>query len=133
MKKVLVVEDNPDNLRLITYALRRWNYEIIAAETGTRGVELALREHPDFIIMDINLPEIDGLEATRRIRSSRANGSIPIIAITSYAMAGDMDTVLSAGCTGYFEKPIDPLTIMDKIHSLLGWENTLSEGETREP
>lgn len=133
MKKVLVVEDNPDNLRLITYALRRWNYEIIAAETGTRGVELALSEHPDFIIMDINLPDIDGLEATRRIRSSRANGSIPIIAITSYAMAGDMDTVLSAGCTGYFEKPIDPLTIMDKIHSLLGWENTLSEGETREP
>ena len=121
MKRVLVVEDNCDNMRLITYALRRAGYEIIAAETGLQGVELALSEHPDFIIMDINLPGIDGLEATRRIRKSSSNGSIPIIAITSYAMAGDMNLVLSAGCTGYFEKPIDPLTIMDKIHALLGW------------
>jgi len=121
MKKVLVVEDNADNLRLITYALRRCDYEVIAAETGVKGVELAIAERPAFIIMDINLPDIDGLEATRRIRRSGANGSIPIIAITSYAMTGDMDMVLAAGCTGYFEKPIDPLTIMDKIHALLGW------------
>lgn len=121
MKKVLVVEDNGDNLRLITYALRRHGYEVISAETGTKGVELAISEHPAFIIMDINLPDIDGLETTRRIRRSGANGTIPIIAITSYAMAGDMNLVLAAGCTGYFEKPIDPLTIMDKIHALLGW------------
>ncbi|MDU0458679.1 MAG: response regulator [Geobacteraceae bacterium] len=121
MKKVLVVEDNRDNLRLITYALRRHGYEVISAETGIKGVEMAVAEHPAFIIMDINLPDIDGLEATRRIRKSGANGTIPIIAITSYAMAGDMDLVLAAGCNGYFEKPIDPLTIMDKIHSLLGW------------
>lgn len=120
MKKVLVVEDNSDNLRLISYALRRCGYEILSAESGERGVELAVSEHPFFIIMDINLPGIDGLEATRRIRKSSSNGSIPIIAITSYAMAGDMDQVLAAGCTGYFEKPIDPLTIMDKIHALLG-------------
>ncbi len=122
MKKVLVVEDNRDNLRLISYALRRHGYEVISADTGIRGVEMALTEHPDFIIMDINLPGIDGLEATRRIRKSGANGAIPIIAITSYAMAGDMDLVLAAGCNGYFEKPIDPLTIMDKIHALLGWD-----------
>lgn len=120
MKKVLVVEDNADNLRLITYALRRHGYEVIAAETGTKGVELAIAVRPVFIVMDINLPDIDGLEATRRIRRSGANGTIPIIAITSYAMAGDMDMVLAAGCTGYFEKPIDPLTIVDKIHALLG-------------
>jgi len=122
MKKVLVVEDNGDNLRLITYALHRSGYEVISAENGCKGVEMAISERPNlaFIIMDINLPDIDGLEATRRIRKSGANGSIPIIAITSYAMAGDMDTVLAAGCSGYFEKPIDPLTIMDKIHSLLG-------------
>jgi len=120
MKKVLVVEDNSDNLRLISYALRRYNYEVIAAETGMKGVDMAIAEHPAFIIMDINLPDIDGLEATRRIRQSSANGDIPIIAITSNAMAGDMDRVLAAGCSGYFEKPIDPLTIMDKIHVLLG-------------
>jgi CheY-like chemotaxis protein len=121
MKRVLVVEDNGDNLRLITYALRRYGYEVISAGTGCKGVELAVTEHPDFIIMDINLPDIDGLEATRRIRKSGSGATIPIIAITSYAMAGDMDIVLAAGCTGYFEKPIDPLKIVDKIHSLLGW------------
>ncbi|MDA8429764.1 MAG: response regulator [Geobacteraceae bacterium] len=120
MKKVLVIEDNSDNLRLITYALQRYGYEVIAAETGLRGVELAIAERPAFILMDINLPDIDGLEATRRIRTSGADGTIPIIAITSNAMAGDMDQSLAAGCTGYFEKPIDPLTIMDKIHDLLG-------------
>ena len=120
MKKVLVVEDNRDNLRLITYALERSGYEVVAAETGTRGVELAVAERPAFIIMDINLPDIDGFEATRRIRASKANGDIPIIAITSYAMAGDMDRIIAAGCTGYFEKPIDPLTIIDKIHAVLG-------------
>ncbi|MDD2733342.1 MAG: response regulator [Desulfuromonadaceae bacterium] len=121
MKRVLVVEDNSDNLRLISYALRRYGYEVIAADTGVKGVDMATSEHPVFIIMDINLPDIDGLEATRRIRRSGANGDIPIIAITSNAMAGDMAMVLAAGCTGYFEKPIDPLIIMDKIHALLGW------------
>ncbi|GFO53822.1 response regulator [Geomonas sp. Red276] len=119
MKKVLVVEDNKDNLRLITYALERCGYQVIAAETGLKGVELAIAEHPPLIIMDINLPDIDGFEATRRIRASEADGKVPIIAITSYAMSGDKDRILASGCTGYFEKPIDPLTIMDKIHSLL--------------
>ena len=81
---------------------------------------MALSERPDFILMDINLPGIDGLEATRRIRASEANGSIPIIAITSYAMRGDMEQILAVGCNGYFEKPIDPLRIMDDIHAILG-------------
>jgi CheY-like chemotaxis protein len=123
MKKVLVVEDNADNLRLITYALERHGYEVIAAETGVRGVELAISEHPQFIIMDIELPDIDGVEATRRIRASVADGKIPIIAITSYAMAGDMDRILAAGCTCYFEKPIDPLSIIDQIHALIEGEH----------
>lgn len=119
MKKVLVVEDNADNLRLITYALKHAGYEVLAAETGEIGVELAIREKPEFIVMDINLPGIDGLEATRRIRASGADGSIPIIAITSYAMSGDRDKVLQAGCSAYFEKPIDPLTIVDRIHAVI--------------
>ena len=120
MKKVLVIEDNPDNLKLISYALQHGGYEVISAETGEEGIELALKERPFFIIMDINLPGIDGLETTRRIRNSEADGKIPIIAITSYAMAGDVDRVLKAGCNAYFEKPIDPLTIVDKIHKALG-------------
>jgi DNA-binding response OmpR family regulator len=120
MKKVLVIEDNRDSMRLISYALQRSGYAVIGAETGEAGVELAIRESPYFIIMDINLPGIDGLEATRRIRASKADGDIPIIVITSLAMYGDRDKVLDAECTAYFEKPIDPLTIVARIHSLLG-------------
>jgi len=118
MKTVLVVEDNEDNLRLVSYALKRHGYAVIAADTGMRGVELAIRERPSFILMDIDLPNIDGFEAARRIGESLAAG-IPIIAITSYAMSGDMDRIIAAGFSGYFEKPIDPLTIVEDIHGLL--------------
>lgn len=118
-KKVLVVEDNKDNLELITYALKRGGYVTLAAGTGEEGVELALRERPFFIIMDIDLPGIDGLEATRRIRNSDTESRTPIIAITSYAMRGDMEKILAAGCSGYFEKPIDPLMIIEQIHKIL--------------
>jgi len=120
MKKVLVVEDNKDNLKLIAYALKKHEYEIITAVTGEQGVDLALRERQFFILMDINLPGIDGLEATRRIRSSAIGDTIPIIAITSYAMLGDREKMLNAGCNGYFEKPIDPLTIVENIHRTIG-------------
>lgn len=120
MEKVLVIEDNEDNLRLITYALQRAGYEVVKAITGEDGVELALKERPYFIVVDINLPGIDGLETTRRIRSSGMDGKIPIVAITSYAMAGDREKIMAAGCNAYFEKPIDPLTIVDSIHEALG-------------
>jgi CheY-like chemotaxis protein len=119
MKRVLVIEDNKDNLRLITYALRRGGYDVISAETGEEGIDLASREIPYFIIIDINLPGIDGIETTRRIRNRPSEKRIPIIAITSYAMAGDMERILAAGCDGYFEKPIDPLTIVDSIQAIL--------------
>lgn len=91
MKTVLVVEDNMDNLQIITYSLQHAGYDVIAAETGEEGVELAIASRPFFIVMDINLPGIDGIEATRRIRASEVDGSIPIIAITSYAMKGDRE------------------------------------------
>ena len=126
MKTVLVVEDNPDNRELVTLALKRSGYEVVCAETGEEGVEMALRVKPYFILMDIALPGIDGIEATRRIRASAANGSIPIIAVTSYAMRGDMERVMAAGCNGYFEKPIDPLRFVEDIHKILremGHEN----------
>ncbi len=120
MKKVLVVEDNKDNLRLITYALRRKGYEVVSTETGEEGVRMAISERPFFIVMDINLPGIDGLETIRRIRASEADGDIPIIALTSYAMEGDRNRIIAAGCNAYFEKPIDPLTIVEKIEKALG-------------
>jgi CheY-like chemotaxis protein len=119
MKKVLVVDDNKENMMLMVYALRHGGYEVLQAGTGEDGVELAIREKPFFIIMDIQLPGIDGIEATRRIRNAGLT-DVPIIAITSYAMRGDMDAILAAGCTAYFEKPIDPLTIVGKIHAALG-------------
>ena len=119
MATVLVVEDNQDNLELISIALQRSGYEVITAETGEEGVEIALQEKPCFVVMDIDLPGIDGFEATRMIRASAANGDTPIIAITSFAMRGDKDKIMEIGCNGYFEKPINPLTIVDEIHKIL--------------
>ena len=119
MKQVLVVEDNRDNLRLISYALKRAGYEVVPAETGLDGVALAQRGGYTFIIVDINLPDIDGIEVTRRIRNFPADDVIPIVAITSHAMMGDREQILAAGCNGYFEKPIDPLTIIAQIHEAI--------------
>ncbi len=120
MKKVLVIEDNEDNLRIVTYALNRDGYQVISAKDGVEGVNLALKEHPYFIIMDINLPGVDGLETTRRIRSTETGVAVPIIAVTSYAMTGDRERILSAGCNGYIEKPIDPIVFVAQIHGILG-------------
>lgn len=124
MKKVLVIEDNKDNLQLITYPLKLNGYEVISAGTGEAGLVMALQERPFFIIMDINLPGIDGIETTKRIRNSEIGGAIPIIAITSYAMRGDRERIMAAGCNGYFEKPIDPTTIVEKMHAIIGLEKT---------
>jgi CheY-like chemotaxis protein len=120
MPKVLIIEDNADNLKIITYALERAGYEVLSAERGEDGIVMALQEPLEFIIMDINLPGIDGMEATRRIRASPSDGKIPIIAITSFAMVGDRERFMAAGCSGYLEKPVDPLTLVDKIHNILG-------------
>lgn len=128
MKKVVVIEDNADNMRLITYALRHAGYEVVQAWTGEEGVEVVKRERPFFVIVDILLPGIDGMETTRLIRASEADGTIPIVAITSAAMAGDREKVLQAGCTAYFEKPIDPLTIVDSIHAAIGVEGACAKG-----
>lgn len=120
MERVLIVEDNKDNLQIITYALQRAGYEVVAAENGLEGVAKALETRPFFIIMDINLPGIDGIEATRQIRASQISGSTPIVAITSYAMTGDREKIMAAGCNGYIEKPFDPLTVVAQIHKFIG-------------
>lgn len=122
MKRVLVVEDNENNMKLITFILEKAGYRTIKAENGQRGIELALKERPDFILLDIQLPDMDGVEVLKEIRKSEINGEIPIIAVTSYAMSGDRDRLLQAGCTGYIEKPIDPETIIAQIRSATGDE-----------
>ncbi len=119
MTKVLVIEDNEKNRYLISFLLKGAGYEVIEAETGETGIETALRERPDMILMDIQLPGIDGYETTRRIRASPGEPGVPIIALTSYAMTGDRDRALAAGCTGYVEKPINPDTILDEIRRYL--------------
>ena len=119
MTKVLVIEDNADNLKIITYALQRAGYAVISAERGETGIELTLRESPGFIIMDINLPGIDGIETTRRIRALETGVQVPINAITSYALAGDRERFLAAGCNGYVEKPIDPMTLVEDLHRIM--------------
>ncbi len=119
MKRILVVEDNETNLYLIRFILEKSGYEVIEAREGAVGVELAVKEKPDLIIMDLQLPDIDGLEATKRIRASEADTEIPIVALTSFAMAGDRERALAAGCTGYIEKPINPETFMAEIEKYL--------------
>jgi len=119
MKKILVVEDNEKNMYLISFILKKNSYEVIEATSGEEGVELAIKERPDLILMDIQLPGIDGLEATKRIRASKADGEIPIIALTSYAMTGDKEKALAAGCTGYIEKPIVPETFIAEIEKYI--------------
>jgi CheY-like chemotaxis protein len=115
--KVLVIEDNPQNMKLISCVLKKYGHEVIEAFCGLEGVEKATNLQPELILMDIQLPDIDGLEATRMIRKTLLK--IPIIAITSYAMAGDREKVIEAGCNGYFEKPINPLAIMKDIDKVL--------------
>lgn len=119
MKKILVIEDNEDNLYLIKFILQKNGYDVIESREGNAGVKLAIKEKPDLILMDIQLPDINGLEATKKIRASEINDTIPIIALTSYAMPGDKEKAREAGCSGYIEKPIDPETIIAKIQTYL--------------
>jgi len=115
MKRVLVVEDNAINLYLVRFILESNGYSVLDAGDGESAISMAVAERPDLIIMDIQLPDINGLETTKRIRASAADGTIPIIALTSYAMPGDREQALEAGCTGYMEKPINPDTFIDEI------------------
>lgn len=119
MKRVLVVEDNEYNLYLTRFLLERNGYQVIEAREGIRGVELAVKEKPDLILMDIQLPDMTGLEAVGLIRASEGDHEIPIVALTSYAMPGDREKALAVGCTGYIEKPIDPDTFMTEIEKFL--------------
>ena len=119
MKRILIVEDNEDNMYLIGFIVKKRGYEVVEARNGQEGVEYAMKKKPDLILMDIQLPDFDGLETTRRIRKLEQTSNVPIIALTSYAMAGDRQKALEAGCTGYIEKPINPSTIMDEIEKYL--------------
>lgn len=117
----LVVEDNEDNMVLITRLLHKAGYKTICAETGLKGVEATAEHHPDFILLDIQLPDIEGTEVLKKIRAMKGDfARVPIIAITSYAMSGDRERLLAAGCNGYIEKPIDPVLVISQIEKIVG-------------
>lgn len=118
-KKILVVEDNEQNLYLATFLLKQSGYEVIAAIDGLKAIEKTKAEKPDLILMDMQLPEIDGYEATSRIKSMAEIDHIPIVAVTSYAMAGDREKAMALGCAGYIEKPFDPETFVYEIEKYL--------------
>ncbi len=120
MKKVLVIEDNVDNMKLITFILEKNGYDTIWAENGRVGIELFQKEKLDFIILDIQLPDMNGLDVLKEIRHSDTNSEIPIIAVTSYAMGGDREKIMAEGCNGYIEKPIDPVNVIKQIKEIIG-------------
>jgi two-component system cell cycle response regulator DivK len=114
-RRILVVEDHEENRRIVRDLLTSAGYEMLEAITGEEGVERAESEHPDLILMDIQLPGLDGYEATRRIKGNPALRAIPIIAVTSYALSGDDVKALEAGCDAYVTKPFSPRALLAKI------------------
>jgi two-component system cell cycle response regulator DivK len=114
-RRVLVVEDHEDNRRILRDLLGHAGYEMIEAVTGEEGVALAESERPDLILMDIQLPGLDGYEAARRIKANPALARIPIIAVTSYALSGDDRKAFEAGCDAYVTKPFSPRALLAKI------------------
>lgn len=113
--RILVIEDNEQNLYLTTFILERHGYEVIAARDGRTGTNLAGQIIPDLILLDIQLPEMDGYAVAKALRSNPALQATPIVAVTSYAMAGDRERILAAGCDGYIEKPINPDTFVAQV------------------
>jgi len=126
MKRILVVEDVELNLDLLVQLLED-EYEVLTAIDGAAGVELAAREWPDLILMDLSLPVVDGWEATRRLKASADLRHIPIIALTAHAMLGDAEKALACGCDDYMTKPLDENLLFKKLHQFLGdrakWKN----------
>ena len=117
--RILVVEDQADNRRILRDLLTSVGYEILEAVTGDEGVTLAATQHPDLILMDIQLPRIDGYEATRRIKADPELRHIPIIAVTSYALSGDDAQAFAAGCDAYVAKPFSTRALLAKVRAYL--------------
>ena len=120
MTTALIIEDDDNNMLLTSMLLAKAGYRVQEARSGEEGVALALEVNPGVVILDIKLPDMDGYEVLRRIRQSPADGTLPIIAMTSYAMSGDRERLLAAGCDGYLEKPIDPAAALAYIQEVVG-------------
>ncbi len=119
MPRILLVEDNEMNRDMLSRRLQRKGYDVVIALDGEAGVTMAASERPDLILMDMSLPVLDGWEATRRLKRMPETASIPVIALTAHAMAGDKDKALEAGCEDYDAKPIDFERLLGKMQALL--------------
>lgn len=120
MPKILVVEDNPANLNLATFLLRSAGHIVLSAMDAESGLTLAREEQPDLILMDIQLPGMDGLEATALLKRDKATHAIPVIALTALAMGGDEERIRAAGCDGYISKPMRYREVLAAIAAQLG-------------
>jgi two-component system cell cycle response regulator DivK len=119
-KKILVVEDTEDNRQILRDLLSMAGYDLIEAHDGAEGVAKAAEHKPDLILMDIQMPVMDGYEATRRIKADPGMKGIPVIAVTSYALSGDEEKTRAAGCDGYIAKPFSPRQMLAKVREVLG-------------
>jgi CheY-like chemotaxis protein len=120
MTKILLVEDNEMNRDMLSRRLTRRGFEVIFAVNGQEGVDLAVSERPDIILMDLSLPVLDGWEATRRVKADDATRSVPIIGLTAHAMSGEREKAIEAGCDDYDTKPVEIERLIGKIERLLG-------------
>ena len=118
-KRILVVEDHEDNRQILRDLLTNADFEVIEAEDGEAGLAAAAAHRPDLILIDIQLPDIDGYEAARRLKADTLLHAIPIIAVTSYALAGEADTARAAGCEAYIAKPYSPRQLLAKVREYL--------------
>jgi two-component system cell cycle response regulator DivK len=119
-KTILIVEDEPRNTKLLRDVLQKFGYETLEAMDGQQGVKIAGDKLPDIILMDIMMPVMDGLEATRLLKADANTRHIPVLALTSYAMTGDKEKTIQAGCDGYIAKPIDIREVLKTIEHYLG-------------
>jgi len=119
MTKILYVEDNEDNIYMLKSRLERRDFHVVVAMDGEQAVEMAVAEKPSLIIMDLSLPNVDGWEATRRLKANEMTRDIPVIALSAHAMVGDREAALEAGCDDYDTKPVEFQRLLDKMQVLL--------------
>jgi two-component system cell cycle response regulator DivK len=119
VRTILLIEDNEQNRYLVSFLLEKNGFRVLSAMDGISGIELAKTPNLSMILLDIQLPRLDGYQVARALRSDARLDGVPIVAVTSYAMQGDREMALAAGCDGYFEKPIDPDTFVSDIKKFL--------------
>lgn len=129
-RKVLLVEDDPLNLELLQTVLEAHGFAVLVAHDASRGLELARREHPDCILMDVQLPEVDGLTATRQLRADPATAHIPVVAVTAHVKKEDAERCLEAGCVLHLPKPVDTRTLPDIVQRVIAAAASTPSGGT---